>query len=366
MLSFGRRVFVSSALVACAFAAMATEAHAQSSSLVGQRLGRNGSGQEVKVTREVGSGYTTRWQASAAARMTGSEAVVVKTRDGKWHACATTANALHEFKPADYSGIAQLVPLTSPAQLGTLAKPLMTDDLASVFGVDKRDVMPRISDNRSLSGFINVPTELPYPGMHGPEGTLDNGFKLGGKTAIQIDRRNVEKKDARFTAAVLFHETAHMADYELAQQWAEKFSRETKQPVIPSFVPKGKPIPFVEWITDKRRSLQPDDARMIAETVLGAHNSTEARAYIATFIAALQAGAGDVATTQLVTYAKTDAVQIEPHVVVQNALSEDLDKAYASLDAKGKKDFEAAFAAAKAASSGAWISKYKRGAGRRS
>ena len=361
MFSFGRRMFVSSALAFCAFAAMATDAHAQSSSLVGQRLGRNGSGQEVKVTREVGSGFASRWQASAAARMTGSEAVLVKTRDGKFHACATSANALDGFKPADYSGIAELIPLVSPASVaGGRAGRSDTAYFASVFGVDEAQIRTQRSETARDPGVINVVAKLPYPGMHGPENQLDQGFKLGARSGIQIDRGYIEKKDARFAASVLFHEASHLEDYELAQRWAEKYSRETSRSTL------ADRSSFMTWLMDGKRGLPKDDARTVADTVLGAHGSTEARAYIGTFIVALQAGAGDVAKTQLVTYAKTDAFQQPPPAIVQDALEKDHDRAYGTLDAQGKKDFDASIAAAKSANPKAWISNYKRGSGRRS
>jgi hypothetical protein len=54
----------------------------------------NGVQQAVVVKREVGStqGYDDRLQATAVARMFRAEpAVVVQSRDGKWHALETTA-----------------------------------------------------------------------------------------------------------------------------------------------------------------------------------------------------------------------------------------------------------------------------------
>lgn len=339
MLSFGRRVFVSCALAACAVAAMPADAHAQSSSLVGRRLGRNRYGEEVKVTREVGAGYANRWQAAAAARMTSSEAVLVKTRDGKWHACATTANAYAGITPADDSEVRELRPLASPKNLAELKT--TTGDkawIALILGLDEKEIETGRSSIDRKAGFVNVTGNMTYPGSHGPERSGSPGFSPTTATAIELNRSLFVNVDAAKIAAVLFHETVHLADYELAKRAA----------------------------SDRRAMLAADDAQVAADIPVRAFGSTEARAYVGTFIAALQAGAGDLAQGHLLLYVRTLGSAEAPTPLegpVTQELRSDLEKARASLDAKGRSDFDKAMKAAKQAAPKAWI--FARTPGRR-
>lgn len=343
MFSFGRRMFVSSALVACVLAGATGEAQAQrpssSSSFVGRRLGRNRSGEEVKVTREVGAGYVERWQAAAAARMTGSEAVLVKTRDGKWHACATTANAYGGITPADDGEVGELRPLASPRYLADLKKSNSDKTwIALVLGLEEKDVETRRSSIDRKAGVVNVPAKLPYPGTHGPERSATEGFRVDVPTAIELNRSLFDELDAPKAAAVLFHESIHLADYELAKRAAQK-----------------------------RGPLSPADAQTAADIALRANATTEARAYVRTFIAALQAGADRLAQEHLVTYVKnlgrTGGHAPPTPGPVTEELRADLDKARASLDAKGKSDFDQAMKAAKSVAPKAWL--FERAPGRR-
>lgn len=341
MLSFGRRVFVSSALAACVFTSMAADARAESSSFTGRRLGRNRHGEEVKVTREVGTGYALRWQAAAAARMTGSEAVLVKARDGKWHACATTANAFDGITPADDTDVRELRPLASPRNLGDLKK--RTPDkawIALVLGLEEKEIATWRSSNDRKAAFVNVTANLPYPGTHGPESSSGEGFSADAATAIELNRSLFQNVDVPRAAAVLFHETIHLADDDLAKRAARQRST---------------------------RDLDRDDAQIALDIAVRAHGTTEARAYVGTFIAALQAGAGDLAEEQLLTYVKRlgvrDGVPEPKEGPVTQALRSDLGKARASLDAKGKRDFDEAMRAAKRAAPKAWI--FDRASGRR-
>jgi hypothetical protein len=366
MLSFGRRIFVSSALVACVFAGTAGDAHAQPSvsSFTGRRLGRTRSGEEVKVTREVGSGFVNPWQAAAAARMTGSEAVLVLGRDAKWHACATSTNAFGGITPADDTDVRALRPLASPKGLAALRKTMNEKAYdALVLGVEEKDIRQQGKTSNREAGFVNVTAGLPYPGMHGAERTKDEDFLARSKTAIELDRDLVVTKDPREAAAALFHESIHLADYELAQRWANAYVASGHQLMQDIRYQQ----PFVTWL-GQQKGLTKEDAQMVSDTVVKLNGSTEARAYIGTFIMAIQAGAPDVAQQMIVTYVKrvgrANGVPLLPEGALRDDLRSDLDNARKTLDAKGKGDFDKAMRAAKEANPKAWI--FERGANRRS
>jgi hypothetical protein len=365
MLSLARRMFVSSALVACVFAGASGEAGAQpsSSSFTGQRLGRSYYGLEVKVVSEVGSfaGYDDRLQAIAVARMANADpAVVVKGRDNKWHALVTTANAFGGLAAADNMNVRGLVALPSVKAIAG-AKRTESDEsyFATVLGLDRKEVQTTYTSKNREARFVNVNSKLPYPGMHGAEKMEGEEFKLGVLTAIELRRSLFDGPDPRAAAnVVLFHEATHRADYDLAQTWAQKFSNA-----------KGdfkNAETFLPWLF--KQGLSKDDAQTVADVVVKAHGSTEARAYVGAFIAAMQTGAYDAAQDELVTYARGlgKRIDLPTSEIVPTALRADLDRCYRSLDANGKKRFDAAFTAAKTAAPSAWISKFERGGGRRS
>jgi hypothetical protein len=365
MLSFGRRVFVSSALVACFFAGAAGDAHAQPSvsSFTGRRLGRTRSGEEVKVTREVGSGFVDLWQAAAAARMTGSEAVLVLGRDAKWHACATSTNAYGGITPADDTDVRELRPLVSPNGLAALRKTMNEKAYAAlVLGIPEKQLNDPPSPGSRKAGFVNITPRLPTPGSHGPILTSEEEFLHKSETAIEIDLDLVITGDPRKAAAVLFHETIHLADYKLAQHWANAYQASGHY-VMQDLKYQG---PLVKWLGEQRGKLSPEDAQMVADTIVKQNGSTEARAYIGTFIMAINAGAQDVAQEMIVTYVKRAgrAIPLLPEGALRDDLRADLDKARKALDAKGKGDFDKAMRAAKEANPKAWI--FERAANRRS
>jgi hypothetical protein len=314
----------------------------------------------VKVTREVGSGYDDRWQAAAAARMTASEAVLVRARDNKWHACATSANAYGGMAAADNGDIREIVPLTSYQGI-VGAKRTGSDEahFASVLGLREGEVKPQRSSLDREARFVNVNPKLAYPGVHGPERQDSERFDPNAPTAIEL-RRSLFDGDPRMTNAVLFHEASHRADYALAQRWAKAY-RATGGGFDDSRA-------FVQWLF-KRDGLSRDDAQTVADVIAKAHGSTEARAYVGTFIAAMQAGAYDAARDQLVTYAKGLSRGDVPRPVgeiVPTALRSDLDNAYRALDATGRTKMKDTIDEAKKHGKGTWLVDINVGAARRS
>src|SRR5687767_7824403 len=107
--------FVATLISATIIASVASNADA----FVGQRVGWNNAGAEVKVTKELGttSGYDDRYQATAVVRMAKADpAVVVKGRDGRWHALQVSTSFFEDkTRAADNSDLREVVavPLAS-------------------------------------------------------------------------------------------------------------------------------------------------------------------------------------------------------------------------------------------------------------
>lgn len=367
MLSFGRRAFVSALFVSSVFVGITGDAAAQPSSFTGRRLGKNRYGEEVKVTREVGNGFTDRWQAIAAARLTGSEAVLVKTRDGKLHALATTANAFGGLTPADDSEVREIMPLASPKNAvspkgGNVDEPFA----ALALGLEAKEVNITFRQENRLAGVVNVNAGLPASigGTHGAIGAKDEDFRLNAATAIEINRALFLKNDPRVPAAAFFHETVHHADYELAQRWVKKYI-ETKR--IDSKLFDGKrDRAFLPWLLEQK-GLSDADAATISDVAAKVPGATEARAYVRTFIAASQAGAFDIARDTLRVYAQRIASQQPPTGdYVPAALRAEMNAAYQSLDANGQRQFKSALIEAQKGAPSSWITRFELGSSRRS
>lgn len=359
--SFNRRRFVASALALFVFAG-GSAASSDAAAFAGQRLGKNRNGEEVKVVREVGSraGYEDRLQAIAVARMAGAEpAVVVKGRDARWHALETTANAAAGLaSAADNIDIRELVPLPSSRGLSGVGKTNEAPKayLARALGLEAREVEPTASSSSRDARFININAKLVPRGLHGPEKTANEPFAPEKKTAIELNRSLFERGDPREASSVLFHEVVHRLDYELTQRWATAYTRETGRIFMPG------PL-FVKWLFERNpRVLPRDDAQTVADVAAGANGSTEARAYVGTFIAAMQAGAYEVAREELVTYARGlgRSIDLPGEDIVPAALRRDLETAYRALDTNGKKQFDAAFTAVRKAAPETWIAKARR------
>jgi hypothetical protein len=169
------------------------------------------------------------------------------------------------------------------------------------------------------------------------------------------------KGDARRAGGTLHHELVHLADYKLTQLWAQKYVASGRQWMAR---PEHQ-IEFRKWLYERpERELSRDDAETIAGVASLSNATTEARAYVATFIALVRAGSPDLAQEQLVTYAtllrKPRGIAELPEGYVTNALRVDLENARRSLDANGRKQFDDAFngaqkEAAKRGAPKAWV-----------
>ena len=331
------------------------------------RLGTNTFGEEVVVRREVGSreGYNDRLQAIAVARLGGAEpAAVAQTYNGKWHALETTANFYFGLVGASDAPLRALYGVPSSiAPTANTASPLSIETRASfIFGVPESEIKPNISSAGRKAGKININPVLTKDsggkdvGAHGPEGgPKDEDFQLGQTSALEIDLAQLDKPAE--AQATMFHEVSHLKDFELAQQWVKQYQDETGLP----FVSQARG-PFTAWIlAQSPKRLSAADAELVKDVVMQAHATTEARAHVHTFLAALQAGAADLATDRLVVYAealKPGGSIGDPGEgsKVKAALTNELASVYLQMPRPMRAQFDAALAAAKNANPDAWVS----------
>ena len=284
----------------------------------GLKLGRNRAGSEVEIKREIGTlgGYDDRLQAIAAARLAGIDpAAVGRDATGRWHAFELTGD-FHgaTYRPAAGAALTEVVGLPSAAGIaaqqttvatlkahtGDVAAQLnaATKDLyALILGVDGGEVLVNRSSFDRKAGKINVTTALTKDtgrlGAHGRESRQDESFEPGAKSAFELSP-NAFTTPAR-AQAVLFHEVSHLKDYELTQRWVTEYEKGH------TFVGGPGVTFFQNWLKGRASAAE---AQLASDIASGAQATTEARAYVRTFIAAFDVGAGVEATAQLVAYAK--------------------------------------------------------------
>jgi hypothetical protein len=285
----------------------------------GLKLGRNRAGREVEIKRELGTlgGYDDRLQAVAAARLAGVDpAAAGRDPTGRWHAFELTDD-FHgaTYTPAAGAALTELAGLPSAAGIasqqvtvanlkahgGDVAAQLnaATKDLyALILGVDGGEVLLNRSSFDRKAGKVNVTTALTKDapeklGAHGRESRQDESFEPGAASAFELSP-NAFATPGR-AQAVLFHEVSHLKDYELTQRWVSEYEK------THTFV-GGPGVPyFQKWLKGRASAAE---AQLASDIASGSQATTEARAYVRTFIAALDVGAGVEAVAQLVTYAK--------------------------------------------------------------
>jgi len=394
------------------------------SKLAGALLGTNRNKMEVRVKREVGAtkGYDDRLQASAVARLAKAEpAAVARGADKKWHAFETTTEfelgrvsdaQTRAGKFTEVHGLSSLTGMNQSIQEvsrleGELAaikalekkwrddadfrnayrgnessflktietqKNQVTQSLApayearsrAILGIPESDISRTISLSGRQAGKVNIvgtPGQGSPGGSHNPLGG-DTGFVEGLASAISIDFPEFHKDAAR-VQTVLFHEAQHLSDWEFAQQCIADYRRDTKRLWV-----KGEPgrQPFEAWLKEqvKKKLLTKADVELVLMQTADASAYTEARANVRTFLAALQAGAPDVAKSALVGYAhalkpKRDggggqyASPAHGSEVVA-ALVAELKAAYGQMSEDMRRQYDDAVRAAVAEFPGAWIS----------
>jgi hypothetical protein len=346
----------------------------------GLKLGRNRAGRDVEIKREIGTlgGYEDRLQAIAAARLAGVDpAAVGRDTKGRWHAFELTGD-FHgaTYVPAAGAPLTEVVGLPSAAGIaaqqttvatlkahtGAVAAQLnaATKDLyALILGVDGGEVLINRTSFDRKAGKINVTTALTKDtgklGAHGRESRQDESFEPGAKSAFELSP-NAFTTPAR-AQAVLFHEVSHLKDYELTQRWVTEYEKDH------TFVGGPGVTYFQNWLKGKTSAAE---AQLASDIAAGAQATTEARAYVRTFIAAFDVGAGVEATAQLVAYAKgmaggKIAIPAQPE---KNAVLLELKAELAAyrqrLGRADKKAFDAAVAAAVKENPKSWLAGIKR------
>jgi hypothetical protein len=193
----------------------------------------------------------------------------------------------------------------------------------------------------------------------------DQDFQPGLKPTFGIKLEELD--DPKGAAGVLFHEVSHLKDDQLAQKWVEQYQKEGHTFV--SVAKAGLPE-FQKWMNaqvGKSLATQPPtpplttaDAEIVVDKAYNLSATSEARAYVHSAIAALEAGNGGEAISQLKTYAGAlkDGRAAAPAQSsnVQSALTQELQNLYRRHpELRGQ--IQDAVNAAKTANKDAWISK---------
>ena len=347
----------------------------------GLKLGRNRAGREVEIKRELGTlgGYDDRLQAVAVARLAGVDpAAVGRDTAGRWHAFELTDD-FHgaTYAPGAGAALTELYGLPSAAGIaaqqvtvanlkahsGDVAAQLndATKNLyALILGVDGGEVLVNRSSFDRKAGKINVNTALTKDpgrlGAHGRESRQDESFEPGAKSAFELSP-NAFTTPAR-AQAVMFHEVSHLKDYELTQRWVTEYEKKR------TFVGGAGVRYFQEWLKGRASAAE---AQLASDIASGAQATTEARAYVRTFIAAFDVGAAAEAAAQLVAYAKGMAggkiaipAQADKNPVVVE-LKAELAAYRGRLGRADKQAFDVTVAAAVKENPKSWLAGIKRG-----
>ncbi len=359
------------------------------SDLLGMRLGTNYYGEEVRVTREVGSpqGYANKFEAIAAARFGKAEpAAVVQTMDGKWHAVETTANFYGGITAADnptqamqglasstkieevrqkYISLLKQVNESSGADRDELVDELIhtQTQLASLlFGVPESEI--NFDPKHLVPGKINLvpPGELPG-GATGLTKTLPGPADDFGHKGIVLELDINKLKDPAGAMGTLFHEATHLQDLELAQTWVQKYEQTGHK-----FV-QANTGDFEDWLKIQvgKGALTKADKEIVVNEVKGGLSIPEARAHVHAALAALTGGSPEVATRELVNYVVDikngeyknlfDDGKVSNGPATRDALTREIQAAYRQMPADMQRQLEAAIAAAKKENPDAWVSK---------
>jgi hypothetical protein len=288
------------------------------SPLNGLRIGWK-DGHEVKVTRALSPavGHDTRMEAIAFARLSGADpTAVVRDNNGRWHAVELNGNfhggtklasdnnlrnveGLTHFDQKKIEGIQQeIVEAHQKGDYEEVSR-LQKSQAALVFGLDESEINFIKNSNERLAGKININTGKSGGGLHGAEKAPNSNFDPSKKNAIEIGIN--ELANPKNASGIIFHENSHAKDYALTQYWVGEYEKETRKKFMPG--DKGD-MSFTTWVNSQApRRLTRADAELVSDVSANANGSSEAKAYVGTFVNALKAGNPEAAATQLRLYA---------------------------------------------------------------
>lgn len=354
---------------------------AADASLNGMRLGWLKDGSEVKIARTLSpaGGFQTRMEAIAFARLTGTTpTAVVQNQEGKWHAVQTDKNFYSGFQAASDNPLRQVEGLAhfdkavikklqddidkarakgDHEEVGRLQK----SQAALIFGVQDSEINFIRNSSDRVGNKININTGSSGGGMHGAERAPNSNFDPNKKNAMEISIN--ELSDPNNAPGIIFHENSHAKDYALTQKWVKQYENETGRKFIPG--DKGDPG-FSRWVLSQApKNLSRADAELVADVSANANGSSEARAYVGTFINALKAGNPAAAAAQLRTYAegmlsRPQKINRPTGANVELDLKRQLEIEYRKMPQEMKTQFDNIFKelSASTKSSDAWISKF--------
>jgi hypothetical protein len=387
---------------------MKLDGTAPGSKLVGMSLGKNSNHQDVTVKREIGSvhGYDDKLQAMAVARLSHAEPAALVQVDGKWHAVQTTADAkyfdgkqetrTHTEGKLTVQGLpshSEIVKarqefVTTKKELGTVNHVIDNQQAQSsqqakeerqerdrleeklkaaqaqlaklMFGDDVQFIRSPID---KTPGKINIVAKLEAAGDEGPVFQQGDHFK-DMQTAIEVRLDQLEDPDR--AEGVLYHEVSHSQDTEFAQQWVNKYEHESNHIFVDGA--PGKQI-FQNWIDAQTKTHPPRlskaEAELIVDMAERDGRTTEAKAFVHSALAALQAGNPEVCKKEFTAYANNTFTEHHRSGIYQNpkdgsevkqALIHELQSEYKKMPKEMQTQLDEAVAAARAANPESWLS----------
>jgi hypothetical protein len=348
------------------------------SPLNGLRIGWK-DGSEVKITRSLSPtvGHETRMDAIALARLTGADpTAVVRDPNGKWHAVELNRSFYGGTKLASDNNLRNVEGMThfdqkkldaiqqeivNAQQKGDYPEVsrLQKQQAAMVFGVDESEINFIKNSNERLAGKININVGKRGGGLHGAEKAPNSNFDPSNRSAIEIGID--ELANPKNAPGIIFHENSHAKDYALTQHWVREYERENHTKFIPG--DKGD-IAFTLWINKQApKRLSRADAELVSDVSANANGSSEAKAYVGTFMNALKAGNPEAAAAQLRTYAagmlsSPQKINRPTGAHVELELKRQLEIEYRKMPKEMQAQFDKIFQDVAKNHPDAWISKF--------
>jgi hypothetical protein len=227
-----------------------------------------------------------------------------------------------------------------------------------ILGVPVTEIKIIASSRDREAGKINISTDK-GGGMHGAEKSPNTNFDPKLKSAIEIGMSSLD--DTKRAATILNHEMSHAKDYELTQKWVKQYEKDTGQTFQPG---KFGDQNFTVWINKQApKMISRADAELVSDVSANANGSSEAKAYIGSFIAALKAGSPEAAANELRNYAagmtsKPQKINRPTGAHVELEMKRLLETEYKKMPKEMKEAFDKTFAELKQKYPDAWISKF--------